>query len=99
MLAATHPATPVRALSTHGTVVARTGGGGVVVSGQVDYIAWTKNAAAFANRPDLKSSTRNLVMTGRLSPRAAKELASLHWTVKTVPPITPPAVTLPTTSR
>lgn len=99
MIAAAHPKTPVRALSTHGTVVARIGGGGVVVTGQVDYIAWTKNAAAFANRPDLKASTRSLVMTGRLSPRAAKELAALHWTVKTVPLITPPAVTLPTTSR
>jgi hypothetical protein len=98
MIAAAHATTPVTAISTHGTVVARTGGG-VVVPGQVDYIAWTKGAATFATRADLKASTRSLVITGRVSPRAAKELMALNWTVKTVAPLTPPAVTLPTTSR
>ena len=63
----------------------------------MDYIAWTKGAATFATRADLKASTRGLVITGRASPRAAKELTALNWAVKTIAPITPP--TLPTTSR
>jgi hypothetical protein len=65
----------------------------------VDYIAWTQNVATFARRADLKASRRGIWTTGRLSPRAKKELTALGWAVHEVAPIAPPAVQLPTTSR
>ena len=71
----------VSSLTTRGTVEARTASGALVIPGPVDYIAWTKNAADFAARPDLKAPRRTLLLRGLASPRAKRELASLGWTV------------------
>ena len=99
MLAIVHATTPLAALRAQGTVTGRTRDGAVAVPAPVDYIAWTQNVATFARRADLKASRRGIWTTGRLSPRAKKELTSLGWAVHEVAPIAPPAVQLPTTSR
>ncbi len=99
MLAAAHATTPLATIGAHGTLIGHTRGGAVIVAAPVDYVAWTQGVATFANRVDLKAPERQIKLTGRLSPRAAKELAALGWTVQTVAAITPPAAALPTTSR
>ena len=78
----------VAGLTTRGSVVARTAGNAVVVPGPVDYVPWTKNAADFAARPDLKALRRTLLLRGVASPRSKRELTSLGWTVAERVPMT-----------
>jgi hypothetical protein len=72
---------PLDTLTAQGTVTARTRSGAVVVPTPVDYVAWTQRAPEFARRPDLKAPQRSVWLTGQVSPRARRELATLGWTV------------------
>lgn len=72
---------PLSTLTARGTVTARTRGGAVVVPAPVDYVAWTQRAAEFARRPDLNDQQHSVWLTGKVSPRAQRELTALGWTV------------------
>ena len=56
--------------------------GRVIASLAIDYGTWDKDAAAFAQRQDLAAKSRTLLVAGKLSPRAAKELEKAGWIVK-----------------
>jgi len=48
----------------------------------VDYVSWTERVASFAKNPEfLAIPQRTLWITGKLSPRAKKELEAAGWTV------------------
>jgi hypothetical protein len=72
---------PLRTLTARGTVTARTREGAVVVPAPVDYVAWTQRAAEFARRPDLNAQQHSVWLTGKVLPRAQRELTALGWTV------------------
>jgi hypothetical protein len=74
----------VRALAevtAPGPIIGRTIAGEVVVPAPVDYVAWTERAAAFASSQDVKGPARTIWLSGRMSPRAAKEVAARRWKV------------------
>ncbi len=73
---------PLSILTARGTVSARTRGGAAVVQAPVDYIAWTQRAAKFARRPDLNAQQHSVWLTGKVSPRAQRELTALGWKVQ-----------------
>jgi Tfp pilus assembly protein PilV len=54
---------------------------GGCVQTPVDYIAWTQRAAELARRPDLNAQQHSVWLTGKVSPRAQRELTALGWTV------------------
>ena len=54
----------------------------LVVPAPVDYVAWTQRVARFADRPDLAAADRQILVTGRVSPRARQELERRRWTVR-----------------
>lgn len=56
--------------------------GRVIAALAIDYGTWDKDAAAFAQRKDLAAKGRTLLVAGKLSPRALKELEKAGWTVK-----------------
>ena len=74
---------PIKALRVDGTLLGETEAGALVVPAPVDYVSWTERVAGFATRPDVAAAnSRELWLTGRLSPRARQELATLGWTVR-----------------
>lgn len=56
--------------------------GRVIASLAIDYGTWDKDAAAFAQRKNLAAKGRTLLVAGKVSPRATKELQKAGWTVK-----------------
>jgi hypothetical protein len=73
---------PIAELRVSGTLVGRTKAGALVVPAPVDYVSWTERVAGFAKRPDLAAPDRQILLTGRLSPRARQELKRLHWVTR-----------------
>jgi hypothetical protein len=74
----------VRALAqvaAPGPIVARTTAGDLVVPAPVDYVAWTARAGAFAAREDMKAPARSIWLSGRMSPRAAREFSARGWKI------------------
>jgi len=60
-------------------VVVRTRSGRIEVPAPVDYIVWTEPVRAFAEREDLKSPGRNVLVTGIASARAREGLQATGW--------------------
>lgn len=56
-----------------------TANGEIQVPAPVDYVTWTPEVAAFAQRDDLGESQKVLVHTGRLSAAAANGLTASGW--------------------
>jgi hypothetical protein len=75
-------AAPIREVRVIGTLVGRTQAGGLVVAAPVDYASWTERVAAFADRPELAGSDRQIWMVGRLSPRSRQELTARGWAIR-----------------
>jgi hypothetical protein len=82
MLARYHESTePLAAVSAPGPILGRGVSGRLVVAAPVDYVAWTRTAARFAERPDLKTPDRLIWLSGQMDRRANKEASALGWTV------------------
>jgi len=73
---------PIAELRVSGTLVGRNKAGALVVPAPVDYVSWTERVAGFAKQPDLAAPDRQILLTGRLSPRARQELKRLHWVTR-----------------
>lgn len=72
---------PLASLIARGTVIGRESGGRIVVPGPVDLISWTERIARFAQRDDLASPERVMLISGKVSERARSELTALGWTI------------------
>jgi hypothetical protein len=81
MLAARHAERPLAEVRGAGTVFGRGADGAIVVPGAVDYVSWTDRLARFATRKDLAAPSREIRITGRMTPTAKQELGALGWTV------------------
>ena len=82
MLARHHESVQALAqLAAPGPIIGRTISGAVVVPAPVDYVAWTARAGGFAAREDLRAQSRTVWLSGRMSPRAAKEFKARGWKV------------------
>jgi hypothetical protein len=64
-----------------GPLVARAVSGELLVPAPVDYVAWTRPAAALARRDDLRAPRRLAWLSGEMSPRAHRQFALLGWSV------------------
>jgi hypothetical protein len=73
---------PIAELRVSGTLIGRTKAGTLIVPAPVDYVSWTERVSGFAKRPDLAAPDREIWLTGRLSPRARRELTRLHWVTR-----------------
>ena len=62
-------------------ITAQTRDGKLVVPAPLDYVAWVQPVEDFAQRTDLKGAERVVLLSGKASPRATKELASRGWRV------------------
>jgi hypothetical protein len=84
MLADYHrEATPLTKIRTSGIVViGSTARRDLVVATDLDYLWWNAEAADFAARADLKAKRRTLLMSGKVSARAAEELGHARWEVR-----------------
>ena len=81
MLARYHKTiTPLSVLMGRGTAIGYDKRGVIVVPAPLDYVAWTDRVADFARRSDLKAQERGIWLTGKISPRAWKEMTKLGWT-------------------
>lgn len=72
----------VAALLPGRPVVARLEDGTQVVPAPVDYLSWVEDVAGLAAREDLQVKSREVLLTGRASPRAKRELETRGWTVR-----------------
>lgn len=70
---------PLTEVSGPGPIVARTGSGALLIAAPVDYVIWNQRMGTFAKRPDLRAPTRIAWITGKFSPRAAKEMEAAGW--------------------
>jgi len=75
-------AAPLARIRVAGTLIGETQNGPLVIAAPVDYVSWTARLAKFTARPDLAGRPKQLWLTGRLSPRAQKELTALRWTIR-----------------
>jgi hypothetical protein len=83
MLAAQQQAgVPLTKVGASGTVIGWSQSGTPIVPGAVDYVAWTERLAGFAGRPELQGTPGSLWITGRMSPEAQRQFASLGWTIQ-----------------
>jgi hypothetical protein len=73
------PIAAVRAADN--VLTAQTRDGKLIVPAPLDYIAWVQPAEDFAERADLKGSERWVLLSGKASPRATKELTARGWRV------------------
>jgi hypothetical protein len=74
---------PVVALNLVGRIVAvRTRDGRVEVPAPVDYVVWTDQVRAFAERKNLKGAQGNILVTGIASARAREGLQATRWAVQ-----------------
>lgn len=71
-----------------GTVTGWTKEGNVIAPAHADYIAWTRRIAQFAQHSDFQTKERSLLISGKCSPLARKELTTLGWTVEEEVPLT-----------
>ncbi len=62
-----------------GPILGRTASGAVLIPLPVDYVAWTERVARRGEQADLNGPDRGLSISGRVSPRAQKELAARTW--------------------
>lgn len=73
---------PLTVIAAPGLVIARDREGTLVLPAPVDYISWTERVAAFAKNPEFLAAPRHMLwITGKMSPRAKKELKATGWTV------------------
>ena len=70
---------PLSRLEVRGTVLGRTGAGGLVVAAPVDLVAWTERLYRFASGPDLAVKERSLWLSGQLTPLARRKLSEAGW--------------------
>jgi hypothetical protein len=76
---------PVVALDLAGRIlVVRTRGGRIEVPAPVDYVAWTGQVRAFAERKDLHGARRSILVTGLASERAREGLQATGWAIRQV---------------
>lgn len=69
-------------ISVHGRLLGATDTSGALhVPAPVDYISWTEEVAAFAQRDDLAVRKPLLLLTGDASPQARAEIAAAGWTI------------------
>lgn len=87
MLAKHHASAPLASVSATGTLVGRERSGRVVVPGPVDMVSWNARIARFASREDLVAPERTILLTGRATPLARKQLESLGWLVQEQQPL------------
>jgi hypothetical protein len=74
---------PVVALNLVGRIVAvRTRDGRVEVPAPVDYVVWTDQVRAFAERKNLKGAQGDILVTGIASARAREGLQATRWAVQ-----------------
>ncbi|MBM4255477.1 MAG: hypothetical protein FJ147_06210 [Deltaproteobacteria bacterium] len=73
---------PLIGITIVGTIVGWNQEGNIIVPSDVDYIAWTRRIAEFAQHPNLQTPERHLWISGKFSPLAKQELRSLGWTVR-----------------
>ena len=74
---------PVVALELVGRImVVRTRRGRVEVPAPVDYVVWTEQVKAFAERKKLKGAEHNILVTGIASARAREGLQATGWAVQ-----------------
>lgn len=74
---------PVVALDLVGRIlVVRTRAGRMEVPAPVDYVVWTEQVRAFAERKNLKGAQRNILVTGLASARAREGLQAAGWAVQ-----------------
>jgi hypothetical protein len=82
MLARYHEAmAPMAQVSAPGPIIGRTAGGTLVLPLPLDYIPWTERMATATKRPSLQATEKVLFLSGRVSPRAQKELAARGWKI------------------
>jgi hypothetical protein len=82
MLAAYGRNAPLASLrGADNVITAQTRDGKLVVPAPLDYIGWVQPVADFAARTDLKGSERLVLLSGKASPVATKELATRGWRV------------------
>jgi hypothetical protein len=62
-------------------IVADMRDGTLVVAEPLDYVTWVQPAEEFARRSDLKGPQRRLLLSGKASSRAVRELEALGWRV------------------
>ncbi len=72
---------PIASVSAPGPIIARDRDGTIVVPAAVDYVAWTEKVRDFANRPELRATSRDLRLAGKTSPRARENLEALGWKI------------------
>lgn len=65
-----------------GILVVRTRGGRVAVPAPVDYVVWSEQVRAFAERKNLTGSQRDILVTGLASARAREGLRATGWAVE-----------------
>jgi hypothetical protein len=63
-------------------IVARLEDGTQVVPAPLDYLSWVEDVAGLAAREDMQVKSREVLLTGRASPRAKRELETRGWTVR-----------------
>ena len=78
---------PLAALTARGTVIGREQGGQLVIPGPVDYVTWGPRLARFADRDDLASGPRLVLVSGFVSPDARTELEKRGFEVRDHDPV------------
>ena len=81
MLARFNARRPLARITATRTVVGFGRDGAVVVPAPVDYVSWTQRIANFAQRRDLVTPKKIVLLTGQMSPLAKKNFQALGWTV------------------
>lgn len=73
--------TIARVRAADNAIAGETRGGKLILPAPLDYIAWVKSTEELARRADLQGTERWLLCSGKVTPRAAQELAALGWRV------------------
>jgi hypothetical protein len=82
MLARYHEAVaPIAQVTAPGPILGRTATGTLVLAAPVDYVAWLERLGVAVNRPDLQAPEKVAFISGRMTPRAQKELAKRGWKI------------------
>ena len=81
MLALQHAQNRLAEVAAVGTLFARTESGALIVPAAVDYVSWNERVSRFAQRADLAAANRSVLLTGRATPLAKRQLESLGWRV------------------
>ena len=85
MLAAYHEKQkPITAVAAPGPLVGRDQEGALILPAPVDYVSWTERVAQFAQSSTLAAPQRSIWLTGKISPRASKEMTKLGWMLQDV---------------